>query len=68
MSNNQEPLKTNVPDLRDVMEFWSFKQLIIDSLSCQRTMLANGIKRPQGCLTCDELITKIESLGKKEGE
>lgn len=62
MSTNQ------VPDIGEMYDFYKLRDEMIDALKCQKAELLNSKK---GCLTCDDLINKIESLGKdfnKENE
>lgn len=68
MSNNQEPLKVNVDDLRDVLEFWAMKDDLLFYIKsfqsdCELYQGTEGLVSD-----IEKLINRIESLGKKEGE
>lgn len=63
----QESKRVNVPDLRDLIEFWEMKDDIMNTLGIARRL---AILTDSGEFSRDvkELIFKIESIGKKEGE
>lgn len=66
----QTEKRVNVPDLRDVLEFWSLKDDIMGELL---TLLKyrrdkNDIDGDFAYAMGAALINKIESIGKKENE
>jgi len=67
MSNNQQPLKTNVDDLRDVMEFWEMKDES-ESLFKLLASIARDAGYTAVAIRTSNFVSRIESLGKKEGK
>ena len=63
----QQSKRVNVPDIRDLIEFWEMKDLIGFQLRNYLFTLNAMRHESQVNAICD-LLDKIESIGKKEGE
>lgn len=64
----QTEKRVNVPDLRDVLAFWEMKDAILDNLKQSQEETVTTQDVVDFMIWTANLINKIESIGKKEGE